>query len=314
MRYFYSFIVSVTPLILYLLILETTDKNKRQSFRLIILNFFWGILGAIILVVIHGFTLFKGFYQYKINTYEINSMTVIIFIPLIEEITKGLMLLITLRNKNFCSLTNGIIYGGAVGLGFGMIENILYLISFESMGQAWFSFIVTRTIFLSVMHLITTSVFGAFLVSSKLKGYPLKIYLLLTGILCSSVIHFTWNIVTENYGITVIHGFLFLTFAVVILILLFTTILHNERKLIYREMTEEVKSNLIPAGHLEILGRRIQGKSGWINEGIRKEYLKSIRILTLRKIQMSKRPKDKTSPLLKEIELQHERIKKFLSN
>ena len=95
------------------------------------------------------------------------------------------------------------------------------------------------------MHFITTSVFGALFILSKFKEKPLKIYLPIAGIMGSIIIHFVWNYITVRNGITIMPGYLFLTLAVVIFILLFLTLNQIEKKLIYREISEETRNNLI---------------------------------------------------------------------
>jgi RsiW-degrading membrane proteinase PrsW (M82 family) len=314
MRYFLPLIISIVPLVLYSLIIKSTDKNEHESLKFVFKNFFFGALVALILVMITGIILAEGFIHLTINPNEAQSAITLIYAPLIEEIVKGLILFLMLRTKNLYSLTDGLIYGGAVGLGFGMIENILYFITIETSDQSWFLFVISRTFFLSVMHFVTTSLFGAFLVFLLFKDMPLKIYILITGMFGSIMIHFSWNFITERYGITVIPGFLFLTFEVVIFIFLFITLLHIESKFIYREMIEETQNNLIPYGHLEVLRQRIQNKCWWIDKNIRKEYLRSIKILALGKLQLKKQSNDRKKALTGEIELQREKIKKLLAN
>ena len=245
MRYFYSSIFSVIPLIIYLLIVKSINKNGSKSLRLIFISYLSGALGALILVMITGIILSERFFNININPNNIQLVIALLFAPVTEEITKGLMLIFVLRNKNIYSPTNGLIYGGAIGLGFGLIENILYFITSEIMGQPWFLFVINRSFFLSGMHFITTSVFGALFILSKFKEKPLKFYLPIAGIMGSIIIHFVWNYITVRNGITIMPGYLFLTLSVVIFILLFLTLNQIEKKLIYREISEETRNNLI---------------------------------------------------------------------
>jgi len=49
--------------------------------------------------------------------------------PLVEETTKGIYLFKTAKGFEIDNITDGLVYGGAIGLGFGMTENFFYFLS-----------------------------------------------------------------------------------------------------------------------------------------------------------------------------------------
>ncbi|MGB9665659.1 MAG: PrsW family intramembrane metalloprotease, partial [Ignavibacteria bacterium] len=121
-----SILLAAIPILTYLLILWKLDRYDREPLKLLLLHFFWGMIGAILL---------SGFLSIKINrlveaVISDKSFTdffgTIFTAPIIEEAAKGFFLILTISKRKFDNLTDGIIYGGAIGLGFGLTENFLY--------------------------------------------------------------------------------------------------------------------------------------------------------------------------------------------
>ena len=312
MRIIFSLIASIFPMVLYLLALWLADKNEREPFKNVLFNFLWGAIGAIILSLITSILLLKSFSSVVINPDEQKMFGTIILAPLVEEFMKGSFLFFTIRNKYFDNLTDGLVYGGAIGLGFGMTENFMYFISYGTTIQSWLILVLIRTFFSAVMHFLATATFGAFLAYAKFITFPRKFFLPILGLLCAVAIHFIWNI-TAFLGITIILGFLFLFFSIGIFITVFVFSLQKERKIILSELAEEAGNNLIPYEHLEIIKSKRQNSSGWIDESIRKEYLKSLTILSFRKFQLKSSKENKKEFFQNDIVLQRNNIVRLLN-
>jgi protease PrsW len=312
MRILISLFASVFPMITYLLILWLADKNEREPFKIVLVNFFWGAFGAIILSVITSIFILKEVSPVLISADNQKLAGTIIIAPIVEEIMKGSFLLFTIRNKNFDNLTDGLVYGGAIGLGFGMTENFLYFISYGTTLTSWLAIVLIRTFFSAVMHFLATATFGAFLANSKFISFPRKFFMPVIGLFCAMLIHFVWNI-TAVFGITIILGFLFLFFSVGIFIIVFVLSLQKERKIMYNELAEEAANNIIPYEHLEIIRSKRQNTFGWINENIRNDYLKSLTTLAFRKYQMKNSSKNRRNFFQGEIEYYRNNIMKLLS-
>jgi len=82
--------------------------------------------------------------------------------PLIEESTKALFLVLVLLTSRrgraeFNSLTDAIVYGGMVGLGFSWIENIGYALQPETVGES-LQMIVVRLLLVAFLHPMLTIV------------------------------------------------------------------------------------------------------------------------------------------------------------
>jgi RsiW-degrading membrane proteinase PrsW (M82 family) len=108
---------------LFLLLIYTLDLYASRAFRLVVLCFGWGALGAFGL-------------SYLINTYvglplgqalKVNPQLflVVAFAPVVEEIAKSLSLFYVSRRSEFTYFVDGAIYGFAAGIGFSIIENFV---------------------------------------------------------------------------------------------------------------------------------------------------------------------------------------------
>ena len=280
-----SGLAAIIPMSFYLFIIWKMDKYDREPVKLVLANYLWGALGAIILAII-GSILLTSFIQIFIrDEFGIDILGAVIIAPFVEEITKGIFLLITISSRKFDNLTDGIVYGGAIGLGFGMTENFLYFISNTGNFSDWISLVIVRTLFSGVMHLVATATLGAFLGMSKFMNKPIRVILGIFGLSLAMLIHSLWNLFV-SFESTLLLGFTFMIASVVIFFSVFKLSLKNERRLIFNELYEESEAGIIPKYHLNLLSSPARDKSGWIDERIREPYIKYATALAFRKRQM----------------------------
>ena len=227
-----SALAAVIPMLIYLTIIWRFDRYDREPFALLFKNYLWGALGAITLAII-GSGIMSGFFSFFIHSSTVLHRTeTIIIAPFVEEITKGLFLFITVKNIKFDNMTDGIVYGGAIGLGFGMTENFLYFVAYGSTVSEWLSIVIIRTLFSAVMHCVSTATFGAFLGYAKFKKSSTKALLTFTGLCIAMFIHFAWNF-SVSFESTEFLGFLFMIVTVAIFIVVYNVSVLGERKIIY---------------------------------------------------------------------------------
>ncbi len=313
MVYFYSALAAIIPMMIYLLIIWRFDRYDREPFKLVIQNYFWGGVGAVILTLILEHFISIILSSLIINAEQLKHTETIIVAPIMEEITKGIFLFIIIANKSFDNITDGIVYGGAIGLGFGMTENFLYFITYSSNVNEWIWLIVIRTLFSAVMHCVATAAFGAFLGYAKFKNIYFKLTFLFVGLGFAIFIHMSWNF-TVSFQSTAIFGFVFMFFFIIIFILTFVLSIVSEKKIIFNELIEEAERGLIPLHHLHILNSSKRNKPGWVDEGIRKLYISAATTLAFRKMQLKNCSK-KNKPLYQnEVEHFRNNILTLLSN
>ncbi len=280
-----SAVAAIIPMLIYLTIIWRFDRYDREPFALLLKNYLWGALGAIILALI-GSGALSALFAFFIQSKEtLHRTETIIIAPFIEEITKGIFLFITVRNIKFDNMTDGIVYGGAIGLGFGMTENFLYFIAYGNTLSEWLSIVLIRTLFSAVMHCVSTATFGAFLGYAKFKDSFAKTTLTFVGLCTAMFIHFAWNF-SVSFESTTLPGFIFMIFTVIIFIGAYSVSIMSERKIIYKELQDEAENGVIPSAHINILNSPQRNSTGWIDESIRKLYIRAATTLAFRKMQL----------------------------
>ncbi len=284
MLFIASLFAAIIPMFTYLLIIWRTDKYDREPFSLVIINYIYGAVGAILLAVI-GSELIAAMISYILQNEEMMLRIQTIFIaPVVEETTKGFFLFLMVANKKFDNITDGIVYGGAIGLGFGMTENFFYFVFYSHSFHDWLSIVIIRTLFSGVMHCVSTGTLGAFIGYAKFKRGVIKMTFPLIGLGIAMFIHFLWNL-SVSFDSTAMLGFFFMIITIAIFITVFSISLLGEKKIIFRELLTESEAGLIPEEHLLILNSNKRNKLGWIDESVRKLYIRAATTLAFRKMQ-----------------------------
>ena len=306
-----SALAAIIPMVTYLIFIWKFDRYDREPFKLVLLNYLWGSVGAIVFAVLGSYFISVILSQFIPGEEELNYLGSIITAPVVEELTKGLFLFFTFTNKKFDNVTDGIVYGGAIGLGFGMTENFLYFISYGTDITNWISIVFVRTLFSAVMHCVTTATFGAFLGYAKFKGISHKFFYPMVGLIIAILIHFSWNY-SVSFKSTALLGFLFMGVTIVIFIVIFSVAVIEERKIIFNELLSEVESGIMPFSHLQHLCSPSRNSRGWIDENIRKAYLRASTTLAFKKNQLKKSQGESRKFYEHEINTYREFIKNLL--
>lgn len=312
MPIFSSLFAAIIPMLFYLTLIWKMDKYEPESIKFVIVHFLWGAFGAVLLGVLG--TLLLG-YTTGINgtTETENTINIIIFAPLSEELAKGIFLLWTVNSRKFDNITDGIVYGSAIGLGFGMTENFLYFVSYGDSSAAWVSLVIIRTLFSAVMHCISTGIFGALLGMAKYGNLFSRTFLPLAG-LCSGIfIHFFWNSAVVFNG-TSIYGFAFMLILIAVYFGIIRLSIYNEMKIIESQLEEEVTLGILPAKFLPIISTRLRHKSGWIEEEKRKLYFRTAVHLAFSKMKFKKVRDSRKQFYFQEVTQNREALKNILAN
>jgi len=244
------------------------------------MHFLWGASAAIVLGII-GSKLISIPLQLVVTIPEkVSFIQIILVAPLIEELSKGALLFRTRNDKRFDNLIDGLVYGGAIGLGFGLTENFLYFITFGSSIQNLLWLIVIRSGFSAVMHGIATSAFGALLSVSKYSEKRNKKMLVMAGLIIAVSIHFIWNF-SVSFSNTFLFGIFFIVVIVGIFITVFMFALKFEEKIIRDKLSDEIPERYIP-----ILTSTTRSRKGWFKEKYRKEFISESIKLAFRKHEL----------------------------
>jgi protease PrsW len=275
-----SLVFAIVPMGLYLWAVWVMDRYDREPIGLLLLNFAWGALGAVFFGIA-----FSVLASSALATSQFHDA--IFVAPITEEITKGIFLLWTVRDRRFDNITDGVVYGMAIGLGFGMTENFLYFLGASTAGE-WVFLVVVRTLFTALMHAMATGILGAFIGYTKFGAPSVRIPLRVLGLLLAIFMHFFWNFsVSINNPAAAGLGLVFIVFSLVAIVIVMQLSLLAENKLIIRELSEEAEQGLIPALHLQYLPYTSKRKLlGWLPPTInKKEYIQLATRLAFRKYQ-----------------------------
>lgn len=307
-----SFLAAAIPMLSYLLLIWKMDKYDREPMQFVLLHFLWGAIGAIMLSII-GTIVFGGITSVAFGDFNPDSIYHTIFTaPFVEEIAKGIFLIFTVNSIKFDNITDGLVYGGAIGLGFGMTENFMYFISYGDTLSAWIFLVILRSGFSAVMHCISTAILGAFLGMAKFSLSPFKKILPIFGLIVAIVIHFLWNL-SVSFDETYLFGIIFMLLLIITFLVFFKYSIKKEAEIIENELSEESLLNHFPAQHIKIISSDLRFRKGWVDESIRKHYFRTVIGLAFNKMQSRN-----TSGLQKqyydyEINRKRELIKEYLS-
>jgi protease PrsW len=303
-----SLLFAVVPVLLYLWAVWEMDRYDREPLGLLALNFLWGALGAIMFSVVFGLMLREAL---SVSAFG----ETVIYAPVIEEITKGAFLLWTSRSRHFDNITDGIVYGMAIGLGFGMTENFLYFWRATSTDE-WVTRVVVRTLYTAVMHAMATGILGASVGVTKFQVVRWRWGMRVFGLLVAMTMHGLWNYysikidagASDALGSVLILGSLF------VIIVLVQISLFYENRLIIMELTEESRDGLFPAVHIDYVAHSSKRKMiGWLPPSIdRKQYCQLATRLAFRKSQYKRCDASLKETYLTEIEQVRREIRDIL--
>ncbi len=310
---FFSLVFAVVPMVAFLFLVWGMDRYEREPLWLVFKNFLWGAFGAVVFGVA-GSEMFRGMISGLVTSARgIELAESVMIAPFVEEITKGgFLLLVTMRQREFDGVSDGFVYGAAIGLGFGMTENFMYYLGAETL-EAWVILVLVRTFFSAVMHSMATGTFGAFVGFAKFRPTMVKWVLIPLGLGVAMFMHIFWNL-TVSFGETAILGFLFILFGVMAITTVLQISLLLESRMIKMELTEESQNGLIPPEHLNFLPyTRRRHLIGWYPPYVdQKQYIKLATKLAFKKHESRNCPSRKREPYLQEVESLRVAIGKML--
>lgn len=226
-----SLLLALLPIILIGYYFYNKDTIKEPK-KLLLKLFFSGIGSGLIIIIISIFcmVLFPKYTQLeKINNIYILLFYCFIFVALLEEISKFLMIYsISYNNKEFDQAFDIIIYSVFVGLGFACFENIIYILGSDSN----ITTAILRGITAVPAHTCFQTIMGYYLYLSKIKDKRKNIIL---SIIIPIILHGSYDLFIFSKI-----GWLFLLF---IVLLIFIIIYANSK---IKKLIEIDKANLKP--------------------------------------------------------------------
>lgn len=261
-------VLAVLPVPVYMAFTLWIDRFEKEPTWLLAGAFLWGgtfaiffsglitTIGAVIVTIILG----EGAGDFFGS---------VISAPIIEESTKALALFILFfwKKDEFDNVIDGIVYAIMIGLGFTLVEDLIYYArEFASggIGASVFTFVI-RGILSPWGHPIYTSMVGIGLgIAIESSRRFVKFAAPVVGLAAAIILHAIWN--SLGYVMTGFSGLLFGSFVyypllVVAILLVVFFALRREGKIVRENLVPELSSGLLTREEYDALGS-VRGRFG----------------------------------------------------
>ena len=300
-----SIFAAVIPMVTVLIFIWIMDRYSREPLWLFTVVFVWGGTGAVILALF-----FNQFFDMALNPLAVwadsylpgpwvqSGYGATVIAPLVEEPAKAAILLLVLALRKFDTPTDGLVYGAAAGLGFGMTENLLYFLMTAGTVDGWLMTVIIRTLFSAQMHATASALIGMSLAAGRFRWWPVATALFGVGLAVGMGMHALWNGLLSLEQINSTAGFappnLFyildlvaLPLQIIIALIILQVALFLESRTIRTELSEEAAGGILPAEHPRILSSYLlRHRLNWHPPGLdHRRYVEAATTLAIRRQQ-----------------------------
>jgi RsiW-degrading membrane proteinase PrsW (M82 family) len=181
------------------------DRFEAEPTRYLVVAFLWGALVAAIAAAVFNTGANLAFQAATGTTTNAMLATAVFSAPLVEEASKGLLVLLVwrLRRREFDGIIDGMVYAGIVAAGFAFTENIQYLgLAFHEGGeQALTGTFIARCLFTPFAHPMFTVLTGIGVgIAATTRNRALRVLAPLGGYLLAAMAHALWNLAAVTGG------------------------------------------------------------------------------------------------------------------
>ena len=249
----------VTPFVVtYVLFIRWCDRFEPEPWDLIGAAFVWGALFATF-----GGGIGSGLTQSYVaglvgaaeDSQAMDTFGAVVLAPIFEEGFKGigvalLALVSALGLKELDGALDGAIYGGIVGLGFTLTEDILYVSEAYAKdgGSGFLSLVLLRTVFLGLSHCTFTACTGlGFGMAVEAKGFGKKLLFPCVGFAAAMCMHAIHNGLPARFGDAGLVLMVLFSWVVdVLFFVLLWMLVARDRRIVIRELLSEVGMTIHP--------------------------------------------------------------------
>jgi len=185
---FLGFLLAVVPIPLWATGILILDRKEKEPLWMKLTTFVWGASVAILFSLVFN-TLLGS---------VTGGWTAQLIAPVVEETSKAaiLFLFFFFLKKEFNGILDGLVYAGLVGLGFAMVENIVYYareIASDNFSGGLRLFYL-RGLLSAYAHPLFTAATGIGLgIASVTKDEWKKKWMPVIGLVCAIILHSLWN-------------------------------------------------------------------------------------------------------------------------
>ncbi|SFT01650.1 PrsW family intramembrane metalloprotease [Saccharopolyspora flava] len=252
-------------LVALILLIDRLEPEPRLN---LLVAFGWGagvaLLGALIVN-----SLGESVLAVVLGPEPATVLTVSVIAPVVEESFKGalLLFLLVVRRGEIDGPTDGIVYAGLCGLGFALVENVLYYMQGLASvpGEIWGTVLI-RGVVAPLGHPMYTAMTGLGIAYAATHRGVGRVFAPILGWCAAVFLHALWN------GGSVLFGFggLVLAYLVeaVVLAVLVIVLVRDRRRLVHligRYLPSYIPSGLVAPNDIQMLGtmRGRRGARNW---------------------------------------------------
>jgi protease PrsW len=258
--WFLAFLVIAPTVFVYFLIIKGMDRYEPEPFWLLSVAFFWGAVVATLMAIVMnqvGEGVVVAAFGVPQTSAIVQSSTASFVAPLVEESCKGSGLLVlwlvsALWLHEVDGALDGAIYGGVIGLGFTLTEDVLYVGSAGAQGGAvaFTALYLVRTVAAGLSHASFTAMTGLGVgVASESSNPGLKLFAPVAGWMAAVGLHFVHNFLATflyDGGVGLVLKFLvFWTFDLLFFALVISLAV-RDRSIVLRGLIDEAGRLLHP--------------------------------------------------------------------
>jgi protease PrsW len=279
-----SLIAALIPTLLYVAVIYWVDRYEREPLWLLSAAFLWGAIPSIIIALIFN-ELFSIPLYLLAGPYVGDFLTAVLIAPPVEEIAKGLALLLIFLfwHREIDSWLDGIIYGAMVGMGFAMVENVFYyMYEFETSGIEGFSILVIlRGFVFGLNHALYTAMTGLGIAMARLSTKrSTRILAPIAGLGVAIFLHALHNF-SVSWGSLICLLALFANWGgTLFFIVMIVWSLAQEQRWIREYLQEEVDLGLISEEQYDVATSgfaRVQRRLGYLFSGQWRNYRRTLK-------------------------------------
>jgi RsiW-degrading membrane proteinase PrsW (M82 family) len=253
-----SLLAAAVPVLLYVGLIYWADRYEKEPVWLLSAAFLWGAVPAALLALLFNTLLSAPFYL-LLDSGPAEVVAGGLIAPIIEETAKAIVLFLILFfwRQELDSPIDGLIYGAMVGMGFAMVENVLYYMNaFEEGGQAaWNVTVVMRGLVFGLSHALYTSLTGLGIAIARLTPNPiLRIIAPLAGLAAAIALHAFHNLAMfAGTSLTFLAGLTFDWGGVALTAVIIALLLYQEREWMKRYLADEVALGTLTAEEYDLV-------------------------------------------------------------
>lgn len=243
-------VLALVPVPLIAIGLLALDRYEPEPRKLLLFTFLWGATAATFIALIVNTGVLIAL-RATVSEEAADFLTSSVCAPLVEESAKGvvLLILIRMRRRELDGPIDGVVYGGLVGLGFAMTENVLYYSAAAMHGgtEELVGTFIIRGVLSPLLHPLFTAATGiglGYSAISRSKGA--RLLLPISGLLVGVGLHATWNAAASTGYIVPVYFFVMLPAIVVVLVV----VVIDRRR--FRRLMRQILPGYVQAGWLHM--------------------------------------------------------------